>query len=112
MKSKIFFVLFLAVVSVGSWTCKKDSDDDNNGNACSINWASDLGDEINALSTAAQTYLADPTYENCIAYKNAAQAYLDALEPYGNCPALTGQNRVEWQNAIDEAQESLDNLDC
>jgi len=110
MKSKIFFVLFLAVVSVGSWTCKKDNND--NGDPCSINWASDLVDEINAMNAAAQTYIADPTYENCIAYKNAAQAYLDALEPYGNCAVLTGQDRVAWQNAIDEAQESLDNLNC
>ena len=111
MKSKIFFILFLAVVSVGSWNCKKDSDNDN-GDPCSINWASDLIDEINAMNVAAQTYIADPTYENCIAYKNAAQAYLDALEPYGNCAALTGQDRVAWQNAIDEAQESLNNLNC
>lgn len=112
MKSKIFFVLFLAVVSVGSWTCKKDSDDNNNVNPCSINWATDLADEINAVTTAAQNYIADPTYENCIAYKNAAQAYLDALEPYGNCAALTGQDRVAWQNALDEAQQSLNSLNC
>jgi len=109
MKTKIFIILALAVMAVGSWTCKKDKTDDD---ACSTAWATELSDQINAMSAAAQAYATNPTYDNCIAYKDAAQAYLNALEPYGNCAALTGQEREAWQSAFDDAQQSLDNMDC
>ncbi len=61
---------------------------------------------------AAQAYGTNPTPANCIAYKQAAQAYLNALRPYGNCATLTGQDRVAWQNALNDAQESVDNIEC
>jgi hypothetical protein len=108
MSKKIFFSLFLMVVVVGLWTCKKD----NNTNGCSGAWASELSSEVNAMSSAAQTYALSPTPANCNAYKQAAQAYLDALAPYGNCATLTGQSRVDWQNALDGAQTSVNSLDC
>ena len=71
----------------GFWTCDKDDDSD----ACSAAWASELNNEANALINAAQVYGMDPTVANCNAYKQAAQAYVNALEPYGDCPALTGR---------------------
>ena len=108
MRKKIFFLLFLAVAVSGFWTCSKDSKDDS----CSGAWASELTDEANAMISAAQDYAANPTPASCNAYKQAAQAYLDALEPYGNCATLTGQDRVDWQTAIDGAQDSVDALDC
>jgi hypothetical protein len=107
MSKKIFFLLFLAVAVSGFWTCKKD-----NKAACSGAWASELSSEINAMSSAAQTYATNPTPANCNAYKQAAQAYLDALAPYGNCATLTGQDRVAWQNALDGAQTSVNSIDC
>lgn len=108
MNKKIFFSLFLMVVVFGFWTCKKD----NKTDACSGAWASELSSEVNAMSSAAQTYATSPTPANCNAYKQAAQAYLDALTPYGNCATLTGQDRVDWQNALNGAQQGLDALDC
>lgn len=109
MAKKIIFILMLSVAGVAFWSCNKDKD---NGDACSIAWSTELSDEINAMSAAAQAYGQNPSYENCMAYKNAAQAYLNALKPYGNCAALTGQDRVAWQNALDQAQQSVDELDC
>jgi hypothetical protein len=108
MSKKIFFSLFLMVVVVGLWTCKKDSNTDT----CSGAWASELSNEVNAMSAAAQTYATNPTPANCNAYKQAAQAYLDGLAPYGNCATLTGQDRVAWQNALDGAQASVNSLNC
>lgn len=108
MIRKIFFLLFLAVAVSGFWTCSKDSKDDS----CSAAWASELTNEANAMINAAQVYGANPTPATCNAYKQAAQAYLDALEPYGNCATLTGQDRVAWQNALDSAQDSVDALNC
>ena len=109
MSKKIFFSLFLMVAVFGFWTCNKD---DDKTDTCSGAWASELSNEANAMISAAQTYGANPTPANCNAYKQAAQAYLDALEPYGNCAALTGQDRADWQAAFDAAQESVDELDC
>jgi hypothetical protein len=64
------------------------------------------------MINAAQTFATNPTQATCNAYKQAAQAYLDALEPYGNCATLTGQNRTDWQNALDETQDAIDQMDC
>jgi hypothetical protein len=108
MSKKIFFTLFLAFSVLGFWTCKKDSKTDN----CSGAWASELSTQANAMINAAQVYGTNPTPANCNAYKQAAQAYLDALKPYGNCATLTGQDRVAWQNALDAAQQNVDALDC
>jgi hypothetical protein len=108
MSKKIFFTLFLAISVLGLWTCKKDS----NADACSGAWASELSSEINAMSSAAQTYATDPTPANCNAYKQSVQTYLDALAPYGNCATLTGQDRADWQAALDAAQQSVNALDC
>jgi len=110
MSKNIFFISFLAIIFVGSWSCNKD--DDDNGNTCSTAWANELSVQITAMTDAAQAYSLDPTYENCIAYKAAAQAYVDALAPYGNCAALTGQARVAWQQALDDAQQSVNDIDC
>jgi hypothetical protein len=108
MNKKIFFTLFLAISVLGLWTCKKDSKTDT----CSGAWASELSSQINAMSDALTAYASNPTPATCNAYKQATQNYLDALAPYGNCATLTGQNRADWQAALDAAQASVDALDC
>jgi hypothetical protein len=107
MIKRIFLISFLSIVVLGSWSCKKSSSP-----GCSAAWASELSNEVAAMSNAAQAYSTNPTQANCLAYKAAAQAYIDALEPYGNCTALTGQDRAAWQAAIDDAQQSVDNMNC
>ncbi len=91
-------------------SCNKD--EDNDGTPCSLSWSTAVSDEINAMSSAAQAYGTNPTPANCIAYKEAAQAYLNALRPFGDCTLLTGQERVAWENALTQAQEDIDNNDC
>jgi len=107
MSKQIFLISFLAIVIFGSMGCNQ-----NTPAGCSTAWASELNDEIQALSNAAQAYTMDPTQENCLAYKAAAQAYVDALAPYGNCAALTAQEKADWQAAVDQAQQSVDDIDC
>jgi hypothetical protein len=109
MSRKIIFSVFLLIIALGTWTCKKDS---NNNDPCTGAWASELSTEANAMATAAQTYGMNPTVANCNAYKQAAQAYVNALEPYGNCATLAGQDRIAWQSAVDNAQASISSLDC
>ncbi len=107
MSKQIFFISFLAIFVLGSWGCKK-----NTVAGCSTAWATELSNEITALSNAAQAYSANPTMENCLAYKAAAQAYVDAIAPYGDCATLSGQDRVAWQESLDDAQQSVDDIDC
>jgi hypothetical protein len=76
--------------------------------ACSTAWATELQNELTAISTAFTVYSMDPSQENCNALKSAYQDYIDAMRPYGDCETLTGQSRTDWQNALDDAEESID----
>jgi hypothetical protein len=99
-----FFVFFTMVVS----SCSKDGG--TNGGNCSYAWAADLQPEYNVITSAAVAYSQDPSAENCNALKAAYQDWIDALKPYGNCAALTGQDRVEWQQAVDDAEAKVATL--
>lgn len=105
MKSKIISLLFFIVAILVS--CD-DKDDDKP--TCSAAWGTELQNEVNAISAAANAYIADPSAANCVAYKTAYQNYVNKLEPYGNCTALTGQNRIDFQNALQAAKDSIANL--
>ncbi|MBK9272337.1 MAG: hypothetical protein IPM48_12150 [Saprospiraceae bacterium] len=107
MKKIYFFglILFLGLYSF----C---SSDNNTTKDCSTAYATELQVEVNALTTAAQAYGMNPTQANCLAYKAAAEAYVKALEPYGNCPGLTGQARVDWENSLNIARNNVAAIQC
>jgi hypothetical protein len=99
---------FLIVVTfLGLGSCKKKATDPD---YCSTSWATQLSSEVNALSTAAQTYASNPTTATCNAYKTAYQNYLDALEPFGDCALWTAQQKTELQDAINAAQQEINTL--
>lgn len=91
---------------VFTYSCS-DKDDDPVG----CNYATEIQDEIDALTTAATIYGNDPTTANCQAYKNAATNYLNELQSYVECAALSGQ-QAELQSSINEAQASVDAIQC
>ncbi|KPL15553.1 MAG: hypothetical protein AMS23_06885 [Bacteroides sp. SM1_62] len=97
----IFIFCFTLLVS----SCSKDNDPDVL--PCSTAWATELHDEINAVAAAATAFALDESAENCNALKAAYQDYIDALKPYGNCATLTGQDRADWQKALDEAEADV-----
>jgi hypothetical protein len=109
MKSKLVFVLLTMVICFGFTSCK---DDDPEDQPCSVLWFTELQNEISAISAAGQAWGTNPTVANCIAYKAAYQDYLDALAPYGDCATLTGQDRTSWQEALTEAQQSVNEFTC
>jgi len=78
--------------------------------SCSTAWATDLQDELTAVSNAGVAYATDPSTSNCNAYKAAYEAYINALEPYGECAELSGQSRTDWQEALQDARDSLTGL--
>ncbi len=104
MKNILLFIIVFC--SLGLLSCSKKSDPVT----CSIAWSTELQDEVNAISNAATDYANDQSIANCNAYKAAFQAYINALKPYRNCAALTGQNRFEFEAALSNAEESLDTL--
>lgn len=93
----------IVVFSIG---CKKDDD------PVGCNYLTEVQNEVNALSTAATEYGNDPTNPaKCQAWKDAYQNYLNALEDNVECATLSGQ-QAELQSAIDQAQASLDSIQC
>ncbi len=105
-----FKLLFISIVVVLSTNSCLPGDDGPAG--CSIRWALELGDELALASSTAIAYEQNDTEANCIAYRNALQAYLDELRPYGNCQALTGSDRDGYEDSMDDLQESIDELNC
>jgi len=110
MNKKVLFALIMAFGIFGLAACSND--DDVTDEPCSTAWSTEIQAEIEGMSLAAQTYASDPTPANCEAYRSAAQAYIDALKPYGNCATLTGQSRVQWEEAVAEAEADIAEMDC
>ena len=93
----------IVVFSIG---CKKDDD------PVGCNYATEVQNEVNALTAATDAYVADSTNPvKCQAWKDAYQDYLNALEAHKECAALSGQ-QAELQSAIDQAQASLNSIQC
>ena len=109
MKINMLFISIGIVFFLGFGSCGEDKNKDE---SCSAAWGTELQDEINAFSNAAQAYSASPSLTTCNAYKNAAQAYVNALQPYGECATLTGSLRTNWQTALTNAQASVDAIEC
>ena len=101
-------ILAIASLCTLSLACGK-----NNGvTPCGVNWANDIQDEANNLSNAILLYSQDPTPANCEAYRQAYLEYLDELKDWGNRCTLSSQDRKEWQEAIDDAEDEVDDIDC
>jgi hypothetical protein len=106
MKKNILLLAFVAA-SLAFGSCSKSNDDPT---PCSTNYGAELQTELNAVINAGNIYANDPTPANCTSYKASYQAYLNELKPYGNCSALTGQNRTDFNNAVAEAEASIADL--
>jgi hypothetical protein len=104
---KKMYVLLVFAMVLGLVSCKKDKTDPA---ACSQLWSVAVITEINALSVAAAAYSADQNHETCVAYKNAYQDYIDALEPFLDCASYTPQQKADLQAALDDAQDDIATL--
>lgn len=101
------FKLFVILAIIGLGSCKKSPLDSA---LCSGLWTLQVADEALAMSEASNAYSEDPSEENCIAYRNACQDYVDALEPFKNCKSLTADERKQIQDDIDETEAEIDTL--
>jgi hypothetical protein len=100
------FLFALVVSCTFIFSCGKDS-----VAGCGNNFYGDLESEITGLSTAATTYSTDPSVGNCEKYKDALLNYFNAFEGLRGCYG-TGANKAEFDAAIDEAKDDLDDWEC
>lgn len=108
MKYNKLFILIGLFLFLGLGSCsKKDKE-----TPCSTAWATDLQANMTTITNAAQAYAANQNPTTCNAYKNAYQAYIDALEPYGNCATLTVQQKSAWNDALAAANAALAAFTC
>jgi hypothetical protein len=109
--TKRFLVLALIIyVSFNVTSCSSDGDGDGDPDFCGALWTADLEDEINNYIAAGLAYASDPSVANCNSYKAAFQAYIDGLEKFSGCGTWTSQQKKEWQDALDEAEDEIDTL--
>lgn len=95
-------VCIIAAPFLGS--CGKDDPDP-------CNYLTESQQEYDALITASNAWAADPSNTaKCNAYKSAYQAYLNELDSHNNCVPV-GQEAA-YQQAIDDAQASINQLQC
>lgn len=95
----------LVFVTVAALSCRKD-----NPLACAT-YALEISDEATAWGNAATAWSNDPTAENCRAYKDAGQKYLNALKRYDGC-TFTAADRASFNANIKEAEDELNALNC
>ena len=100
------FLFALVVSCTVIFSCGKDS-----AVGCGSNFYADLENEINGLSDAATAYSTDPSVANCEKYKDALGNYFNAFEGLRSCYGV-GVNKAEFDAAIKEAQDDLDDWEC
>lgn len=100
--------ILVVVLLIGLNSCKKD---DKKAINCAT-WAADIQDEATEYFAAAMVFAFDQTTENCNAYKDAAQDYIDELEQYKDCDNLTAGEREELLESIADAEAELEDLNC
>ena len=106
--SYLFGLLLFALLSLPS--CNKD-DDGSQAGCNSIAFNERFADEVTNVSNASAAYSMDPSSTNCQNFKNAYNAYIDALETYEAC-AITLNQTVEWNQALDGARTSVNSIVC
>ncbi len=107
----LFIATLFAVGFLGA--CNNDDDGPGGGCGAAFNWAFEVESEITELSNAAIAYGTDPSAANCARYKDAYSDYIDALRDLDNClGTLTAADRKAYNDALDEAEEELEDFQC
>ncbi|MEO0734456.1 MAG: hypothetical protein AAFZ52_16585 [Bacteroidota bacterium] len=105
-------LLFLALLACALFTTGCGGDDDGPGGllCTSEAYANDIQDEAAAFSNAAIAYGQDQSTANCNAYKDAANAYLDAIKRYETCAEI--RDRQDYRDGIRDAEDAIAAITC
>lgn len=110
MKTKLLTFGCAAILLAISGGCSKDNPLNPAGNCFGGLWAEQYTDELRAWSNALAAYNEEPNKANCDDYKNAAKAYLDAIDAVYEC--VPTASRAEIDQAITEAKADIDQEGC
>lgn len=102
-------VLMALMAILGLSSCKKEESDPS---FCDLDWDTETEAEYDALVNAYNVYVNDLSAANCIAYKTAFGNYVEALKPFLECESWSDADLQELQGVIDEAEASMNMLDC
>lgn len=104
MKTRIIaiftVVLFLSACDRGEDNC----------NQVFFAGAAIFNEEVAAVNEAAQNWADDPSPENCSAYRNSVEVYVDRLNDFRRCIPTSEQD--EFDSDIEGIEEQVENLDC
>lgn len=103
-------LLGLLAFTLFTTSCGGDDDGIGPGFCTSETFGNDISAAVMRLSEAATAYSTDPTATNCNAYKTAAQNYLDEVRRFEDCATLN--TRQDFRDALREAEESVDMIQC
>lgn len=114
MRTSGFKALCIAALFSVGFIGACNNDDDGGGGGCgSFSWATEVESEFTALFETALAYGSDPTTANCERYKSAFRDYVDALDGLENClGVLSAQDRQDYNEALKDAEDELNNLPC
>lgn len=99
----LLFCLTLVLFSCG--------DDEKDAANCANSFSQEFSDEITAITNASNVYAMDPTPANCNAFKTAYTNYINALQGWEDC-AIQLNASDDWQQSIDDAMESVNQIEC
>jgi len=68
-----------------------------------------INEEVNALNAAAANFSNDPSEDNCDAFMDAAQSYVDAIRDLEGCPEV---DPVDFNTVLSQAQDAVDSINC
>ena len=84
--------------------------DDTPSVACTYeNLNSTINTQIDNVNTAIAAYNAENSEENCQAVKDAANAYLDAIEEFEGCTEIAED---DYNTALQAARDAVDTILC
>ncbi len=107
MNTSVKTFLFALVVSCTFiFSCGKDS-----ATGCGNNFYGELEKELTDLTDALTVYSTDPSEGNCEKYRDALKDYFDAFSGLRSCYGV-GTSKAEFDAAIKEAQDDLDDWEC
>lgn len=104
------FSLVLGLLIIGmSMSCSKK--DDDSGGLCVTTWATNIQDELTAVTEAATAYGNSGSQEDCERYKQALRDYLSEVRKYESCYIEAGQ-RAEFEQSVKESEQDIEDIEC
>ena len=102
---------YLFLVFTGLFVCISCSDDEPASNCEDVDLLVDFETEQDAIAEAQINHLLVSSDENCRILKDALNDYLMQLEQFENCERSASEEE-QYQEALNNIQEDLDNLTC